>query len=673
MVHGLQWYFPEGGSNVGFNIAGLRHFVGDTGLFREVVQNSLDARHPDEDLVIVELERMTLPVEDLDGKGLLAALKRCLKSKWLNTDEGREQFSEAVRVISEKTIPVLSITDVNTTGASAESEPSDVSKWEGLTDSEGIAVGKGAMSGGSYGLGKHAPFSATPLRTVLYSTCYTDNNGGVQRRFIGRAMLVTHKNVDGYKLSHNGYLGNGREPLSDDQVPDQFRMKTPGTRVLIPGWDWSSTSGWGWDVGALDVITEHYFYAVLHGSLGVTIEQKGGRGKGLSCDTLDSSTLRPGGAVYRLLEQIHRTPRKRKTLRYVTVSTQKPIATRYIPDVGDVDLRIDVDLESGRRDLALVRHPGVKITDIAGNMGVANPRIPYGWQNFTAVVSITPRDRSDWVVRDCESPTHDTIDVGRAGSRARQQKARNALREMGEWIRDEIEKVASSPPENQISESYELHKHGLTITASGTDSTEDGNGSQGQRQLRLVPDRVIKSAPQSAKSTVSGGPRQDTAVDSDHGEEEEAPRHVPEGGPTPEPNPQPGPENEVTPQRRVIRPTQYFDLEPVFTPVSDPYGNIATHSLRVSLCYPDQSQDLEIEVRPVGEDGSRPTLGLMEVVVGAEPARIIRDKQAFLLPAARGDKKTRENVVVKFNEPIANRSFMVSVSPVEPVATAEKG
>ena len=667
MVSKLEWYFPEGGSNVGFNIAGLRHFVGDTGLFREVVQNSLDARHPDQDLAMVGLERMTLPVEELDGTGLLAALERCLKSKWLNTDEGREQFTEAVDVISQRTIPVLSITDVNTTGASGESTPGDVSKWEGLTDSEGIAVGKGTRSGGSYGLGKHAPFSATPLRTVLYSTCYIDDDGCQHRRFIGRAMLVTHMNEDGKQLSHNGYLGNGREPLSDDHVPDQFQMNTPGTRVLIPGWDWDSTSGQRWDVGALDVIAEHYFYAVLHGSLGVTIEQKGR--DSVSCDTLEASTLRPGGAVYKLLERTHRTARKRKTLRYITVATQKPLATRYIQDIGKVELRIDVDSESGRRDLALVRHPGVKITDIAGNMGAANPQIPYGWQNFTAVVSITPRAGTDWVVRDCESPTHDTIDVERAGSKDRQQKARSALQEMGEWIRDEIEEVASRAPEHQISESYELHKHGLTITSPEADTTGDGNGRRGHRQLRLVPDRVIQSAPPSTNSTASGEPLQDTAVDSDHGEEEDAPRHLPDSGPTPPgPEPKPRPENDVRPQRRVIRSTQHFDLAPVFTPVSDPYGNLATHSLRVSLRYPDQPQDLEVEVHPVGEDGSRPKLGLMEVVVGTEPARIMGDKQTFVLPAAGENTATRETIVMKFNEPIASRSFMVSAFPHESVS-----
>lgn len=74
----MKWYFPEGSSNVGFNTPGLCYFAGDVGLFREVVQNSLDAKQPDtEKDVTVELRLIDLPTEEFDGKGLKAALQRC--------------------------------------------------------------------------------------------------------------------------------------------------------------------------------------------------------------------------------------------------------------------------------------------------------------------------------------------------------------------------------------------------------------------------------------------------------------------------------------------------------------------------------------------------------------------------------------------------------------------
>ena len=235
---------------------------------------------------------------------------------------------------------------------------------------------------------------------------------------------------------------------------------------------------------------------------------------------------------------------------------------------------------------------------------------------------------------------------------------------MADWIHDEIEKVASRPLDQQVSESYELHKHGLTITASLAENSVGGNGNQGQRHVRLLPNRVIKTVP-TATNSAKSGPIEDTAVDADEGEEEEVPTHLPKGGPTPGPHPTPGPKNDVRPQQRVSQPTQHFDLAPIFTPVSGPYGNISPHSLRLSLLYPDQPQDLEVEVRPVGEDGSRPLLGLMEVVVGTMPARIFSDKQSFLFPAATDSTKPRQTIAVRFNQPILNRSFVVRAYPCE--------
>ncbi|MDE0267876.1 MAG: hypothetical protein OXI96_02390 [Acidimicrobiaceae bacterium] len=215
--------------------------------------------------------------------------------------DGDDPFTQAEKLLTQETIKTLSITDVNTTGTTAEADGNDVTKWEGLTDSAGMPVDKGVASAGSYGLDKHAPFTATPLRTVLYSTCYHDSAGRKRSRFIGRTILVTHYDDNDKQLSHDGYLADERKPLCDDDIPDRFRMNTRGTQVLIPGWDWKNTNGTSWEVAALDVIVEHYFYAVLQECLGITIERQGSS-PSEPWDTLDQSTLQPGGDVYELID-----------------------------------------------------------------------------------------------------------------------------------------------------------------------------------------------------------------------------------------------------------------------------------------------------------------------------------------------------------------------------------
>ena len=651
----MKWHFPEGSSNVGFNVAGLRYFTGDTGLFREVIQNSLDAKQSNatED-VMVELKLMDLPTEELDGEGLATALKRCQQSRWLSSD-GRKQFAQAEKLLAQDTIQTLSITDVNTTGATAEATDNELTKWEGLTDSEGAPVGKGAKSGGSYGLGKHAPFAATPLRTVLYSTCYSDAAGHHHCRFIGRAMLVTHYDDNDRQLSHNGYLADEREPLCDRDIPDQFRMGTRGTQVLIPGWNWESTNEQSWEIEALDVIVEHYFYAVLYGLLGVTFERQNDSST-KSWNTLDQSTLQPGGDVHQLINGLGETAQRRKTLRYITATQQQPVATRFIPGVGDVKLHIDLHQENGRSNLVLVRYPGVKITDIAGNMGAARPRIPNSWQNFTAVVFITPRSEEDWVVRECESPTHDKIEIERVDDKTKEKKARHALRELKKWLRNEIEEVAGRRSDQQTSDADELIDYGLTV--------EDADMTRGEQRVRLIRPRVMKRAPQTPKMQAVDARETDVEEKSEDGDEVPDHTHLPEGrGSSKEKKQGNDNKDRLNPERRKPRQRPRVDLQPIFSPVEGSGQHMLTNQLRVSLKNPGQRQDIYVSVCTVGEDERDRPVGLKSVVANDKQLHIVDREQyqdsMFLLPSTP-DNTTRVSVLLTINEPVAGRSFKVT-------------
>ena len=101
-------------------------------------------------------------------------------------------------------------------------------------------------------------------------------------------------------------------------------------------------------------------------------------------------------------------------------------------------------------------------------------------------------------------------------------------------------------------------------------------------------------------------------------------------------------------------------MEPVFTPVFDTYGTLSTHSVALSIRCPDEPQDLIVRVRPVGEDGWLPTLGLMDV---SAPARVSSDhRNAFVLPAGSAPGPNgRVAVELKFNEPVHDRSFSVKL------------
>ncbi len=191
----LKWEFPPAPPKArGFKNAGLSIFSADrdAALFRECLQNSLDA-DDEENPVCVEIRMISLSTEEIGGSSLAEALRSCVDSKY-NSPDGRQQFKKALEMLeSGDEIKALSITDLETTGT-RDIEPAEgaVSPWEALTNSEGHSVKPSGANLGSFGLGKHAPFASTPLRTVLYSTCYETGGGGGGGHTLGALSVVRY-------------------------------------------------------------------------------------------------------------------------------------------------------------------------------------------------------------------------------------------------------------------------------------------------------------------------------------------------------------------------------------------------------------------------------------------------------------------------------------------------
>ncbi len=174
---GPSWKFGNNDTreNEGPNNAGIANFTDDRtgGLVREVIQNSIDARASNADPVEVSFQTELMPIEHLDLAGLKRAMVASVSS-YANDDRHRKQFKRGVKTLSRAIqtghIVALKITDRNTNGASDEKELLD--KWHSLTKTVGLSAKDMKDSGGSFGIGKHAAFAVSDLRTVLYSTAY---------------------------------------------------------------------------------------------------------------------------------------------------------------------------------------------------------------------------------------------------------------------------------------------------------------------------------------------------------------------------------------------------------------------------------------------------------------------------------------------------------------------
>src|SRR5690606_14307844 len=116
----MHWFFPknDGGRESGLHDAGVETFKGnlDRYLARELIQNSLDARHDLNLPAHVVFEALALPRSGVPGSDEVRdALTRC-GEYWSDTPKVRDYFEEAAQYASGAVIGALRVRDFNTTG-----------------------------------------------------------------------------------------------------------------------------------------------------------------------------------------------------------------------------------------------------------------------------------------------------------------------------------------------------------------------------------------------------------------------------------------------------------------------------------------------------------------------------------------------------------------------------
>jgi hypothetical protein len=116
----LSWSFAknDGGRDSGLHDAGVETFKGnfDRYLAREMIQNSLDARHDPNNPVLVKFELLQLNRNEIpDMDGLKATLARCAEY-WNHDKKAKDFFGRAETNSKQDKITGLRIGDSNTTG-----------------------------------------------------------------------------------------------------------------------------------------------------------------------------------------------------------------------------------------------------------------------------------------------------------------------------------------------------------------------------------------------------------------------------------------------------------------------------------------------------------------------------------------------------------------------------
>ena len=174
----IGWRFPplSGGTKQGYTNNDIEGFKGEElidNLAREICQNSLDARDKNSlepVKVVFELKHV-----ERDKYDVFSGYEKCLQgcrrfwSRGEKIDEKLETFlDDAESVLSKPQISVLIASDYNTRGLVGNHNLDALdTPWEALTGADGMSVKPDDNSGGSFGIGKNAPFACCVKYGVL--------------------------------------------------------------------------------------------------------------------------------------------------------------------------------------------------------------------------------------------------------------------------------------------------------------------------------------------------------------------------------------------------------------------------------------------------------------------------------------------------------------------------
>lgn len=241
-MYEIGWNFPgnDNGSINGINDSGIETFKGSLhkSLAKEVCQNSLDACRDSTKPVIVEFSKFKIKTSYIpDYSKLKDAFEKC-EEYWKENEKAKKFFNKGLRVLNSKNVSILRISDFNTVGLDGSDKERN-SNWCDLVKGNGVS-NKGGSSGGSFGIGKSAPFACSDLRTIFYSTLDKDGKEATQ----GVSKLASFNDNTKTTIG-TGYYGikERNTPLMElFNIDSNYSRNESGTDIYILGFseenDW---------------------------------------------------------------------------------------------------------------------------------------------------------------------------------------------------------------------------------------------------------------------------------------------------------------------------------------------------------------------------------------------------------------------------------------------------
>ena len=376
----MNWVFPknDGGRDSGFHDAGVETFKGnlDRYLARELIQNSLDARLDPEKPVHVKFELLSLERGQIPGMDYLQETFGRCATYWKGHDKVYAFFQQAAELAAQPRLTALKVGDYNTTGVPG-TDTDRTKNWYHLIRCAGSSS-KWGGEGGSFGIGKNAPFAASRLRTVFYSTKTAEDGGAFQ----GVSTLVSHILPDGSTAQPTGFLGgeHGESIRVPGHIPHEFRRTECGLDIVAL--EYPAIASWQNDL--VYSVLDNFWPAIDFGDLVVTVGEQ----------IIDRSNLP------KLLNAFSGHEDFTAHFFYQAYKSPTNRFNEYLPTIQECSLYLvagDMDLP---KRVAMVRKTGMVIHQ----RGYLRSLLPF------CGVFLCRNEEGNRVLRDMEPPRHDTWD-----------------------------------------------------------------------------------------------------------------------------------------------------------------------------------------------------------------------------------------------------------------------
>lgn len=422
-----KWCFPSSnkGEKRGFNDSGIETFRDNPikSLAREICQNSLDAVLPNK-TAVVEFSTFLLNKTNFpDRDGFQDILERCLDyCKSDKTQKASTFFKRAIDYIAKSQIPMLRISDFNTTGLKGRD-------WNNLIEKSGASE-KSENKGGSFGIGKNAPFACSDFRTVFYSTLDLDNN----KRSKGVSRLMSFKlgvNADG---SDNISQGTGYFGVETDfainhlddmiNLDSNFTRTTSGTDIFVTALNMTDSKDF--QANVIAEVLEGFLLAIWQEKLEVRVNGFIINKSTLSevfeeySDSINDNTIK----TFKLLSNEN------------TVWHTLPIHLSGTMHLGDVKFAFDL-IPDGTNKVSMFRNSGMKIID-KGNLC---PSLRY------VGLALIEGSALNNFLRDLENPSHNKWEPQRSDNPS---VARNVLKDIYNSMYEKLNEEAMKSFDDEI-------------------------------------------------------------------------------------------------------------------------------------------------------------------------------------------------------------------------------